>query len=296
MVFRGSGANWRTLEAIRECTGVPLLSRLGSELSGYKDKGLVGMGTLSEGLETNPLHYALFSDRLWTREDISVREWLGKYARQRYGFAPKAVVKALEVLSSSIYNPVRSQEGCTESIICARPSWNVRKASTWSSGERYYHLGDIVKAARGYLKAANDQPNLVKKETFRYDLVDVVRQSLADAAFYQLQQVRSAFDSGDLAAYRKQVKRFLSLISDMDALLATDSQFLLGTWQKRALDWGDSRQEKALMDKSAKMLITTWIDQVPRSLNDYSNRQWAGLVSDFYLPRWKNFLNFRWMS
>ena len=47
--------------------GVPLLSRLGSELSGYKDKGLVGMGTLSDGLETNPLHYALFSDRLWTR-------------------------------------------------------------------------------------------------------------------------------------------------------------------------------------------------------------------------------------
>ena len=273
--------------------GVPLLSRLGSELSGYKDKGLVGMGTLSEGLETNPLHYALFSDRLWTREDISVREWLGKYARQRYGFVPKAVVKALEVLSSSIYNPVRSQEGCTESIICARPSWNVRKASTWSSGERYYHLGDIVKAARGYLKAANDQPNLVKKEPFRYDLVDVVRQALADAAFYQLQQVRSAFDSGDLAAYRKQVKRFLSLISDMDALLATDSQFLLGTWQKRALDWGDSRQEKALMDKSAKMLITTWIDQVPRSLNDYSNRQWAGLVSDFYLPRWKNFFEFQ---
>ena len=80
---------------------VPLLSRLGSELSGYKDKGLVGMGTLSEGLETNPLHYALFSDRVWAREDISVREWLGKYARQRYGFVPKAVVKALEVLSSS---------------------------------------------------------------------------------------------------------------------------------------------------------------------------------------------------
>lgn len=158
-----TGELWRQYGNVR---GVPLLSRLGSELSGYKDKGLVGMGTLSEGLETNPLHYALFSDRLWTREDISVREWLGKYARQRYGSAPKAVVKALEVLSSSIYNPVRSQEGCTESIICARPSWNVRKASTWSSGERYYHLGDIVKAARGYLKAANDQPNLVKRRRF----------------------------------------------------------------------------------------------------------------------------------
>ena len=41
------------------------------------------------------------------------------------------------------------------------------------------------------------------------------------------------------------------------------------------------------------MLITTWIDQVPRSLNDYSNRKWAGLVSDFYLPRWKNFFEFQ---
>lgn len=269
--------------------GIPLLSRLGSDLAGYRDTGLVGMGVLSEGLETNPLHYSLFSERLWAEEDIPVREWLRKYARQRYGSAPAAIVQALEILSSTIYNPVRSQEGCTESIICARPSWEVRKASTWSSGERYYHLGDIVKAARGYLKAANDHPDLVKEKTFRYDLVDVIRQALADAAFYQLQRVRSAFGSKDAAEYKKQVKIFLSLVSDMDTLLATDSQFLLGTWQRKALAWGSSRQEKSLMDKSAKMLITTWIGKVPNSLNDYSNRQWAGLVSDFYLPRWRNF-------
>lgn len=269
--------------------GIPLLSRLGSDLAGYRDKGLVGMGVLSEGLETNPLHYSLFSERLWIEDDIPVRKWLRKYARQRYGSAPAAVVQALEILSSTIYNPVRSQEGCTESIICARPSWDVRKASTWSSGERYYHLSDIVKAARGYLKAANDHPALVKEKTFRYDLVDVIRQVLADAAFYQLQRVKNAFDSKDAAEYKKQVKIFLSLVSDMDTLLATDSQFLLGTWQRKALEWGSSRQEKSLMDKSAKMLITTWIGKVPNSLNDYSNRQWAGLVSDFYLPRWKNF-------
>ncbi len=66
------------------------------------------------------------------------------------------------------------------------------------------------------MKAANDQPSLVKEETFRYDLVDVVRQALADAAFYQLQRVRSAFDAGDVPAYRKQVKLFpaLSLVSE----------------------------------------------------------------------------------
>lgn len=269
--------------------GIPLLSRLGSDLSAHMDKGLTGMGVLSEGLETNPLHYALFCDRLWTLEDIPVKEWLRQYALQRYGKAPESVVHALGVLSSSIYSTVRSQEGCTESIVCARPAWNVRKASTWSSGERYYRLGDIVSAARDYLKAANEQPSLVKEETFRYDLVDLVRQVLADAAFYQLQRVRAAFDARDVTGYKKQVQVFLSLITDMDAVLATDRQFLLGTWQEKALNWGETRQEKALMDRSAKMLLTTWIDQAPRALNDYSNRQWAGLVADFYLPRWKNF-------
>lgn len=201
------------------------------------------MGVLSEGLETNPLHYALFCDRLWTLEDIPVKEWLRQYALQRYGKAPESVVHALGVLSSSIYSPVRSQEGCTESIVCARPAWNVRKASTWSSGERYYRLGDIVSAARDYLKAANEQPSLVKEETFRYDLVDLVRQVLADAAFYQLQRVRAAFDARDVTGYKKQVQVFLSLITDMDAVLATDRQFLLGTWQEKALNWGNQPGE-----------------------------------------------------
>lgn len=269
--------------------GIPLLSRLGSDLASYKDKGLIGMGLLSEGLETNPLHYALFCDRLWTNEDIPVHDWLRKYARQRYGVDPERLVQALEVLASSIYTPARMQEGCTESIVCARPSWNVRKASTWSSGERYYHLSDIVKAARGYLAVANEHRFLLKQETFHYDLVDVVRQVLADAAFYQLQRTKAAFDEKNIGEYQAQVRAFLSLMEDMDALLATDRQFLLGTWQKKALDWGKTKQEKNLMDKAAKRLISTWSDQAPQALNDYSNRQWAGLIADFYLPRWKKF-------
>lgn len=269
--------------------GVPLLSRLGSDLAQYEDKGLVGMGTLSEGLETNPLHYALFCDRLWTKQDIPVGEWLKKYAMQRYGAAPEVLVQALETLSNSIYNPVRPQEGCTESIICGRPSWDIRKASTWSSATRYYQLNDVLQAARGYLKAANVHPALLEEETFRYDLVDVVRQVFADAALYQLQRVKDAFDAGNVPEYKKQVRVFLSFLSDMDALLATDQQFLLGTWQSKALNLGKTAKEKALMDRAAKMQVTTWIDKAPQGLNDYSNRQWAGLVADFYLPRWRNF-------
>ncbi len=269
--------------------GLPLLSRLGTDLKAYDDKGLQGMGTLSEGLETNPLHYALFCDRLWTRDDIELGPWLKKYATQRYGVAPKEVVEALEVLSQSIYAPVRVQEGCMESIICGRPDWGIRKASTWASSDRYYKLSDVVKAGRLFLAAANAHPELMKTATFHYDLVDMVRQVLADTAYYQLQRVKLAFDERNAGAYKKEVNAFLSIIKDMDELLATDKQFLLGTWQKRALAMGTTKAEKALMDRSAKMIVTTWIARAPEGLNDYSNRQWAGLVKDFYLPRWEKF-------
>ena len=59
--------------------------------------------------------------------------------------APSGTARTLaEILSSSIYNPARSQEGCTESIICARPSWDVRKASTLS----LIHILSAKKASR----------------------------------------------------------------------------------------------------------------------------------------------------
>ncbi|MCK5922570.1 MAG: alpha-N-acetylglucosaminidase C-terminal domain-containing protein, partial [Methylococcales bacterium] len=35
-------------------------------------------------------------------------------------------------------------------------------------------------------------------------------------------------------------------------------------------------------------LITTWSNQ-PDALDDYSHRQWAGLMKDYYLPRWQAF-------
>ncbi|MEG2969842.1 MAG: alpha-N-acetylglucosaminidase [Akkermansia sp.] len=269
--------------------GLPLLSQLGSQLSEYQSQGLIGMGTLSEGLETNPLHYSLFSDRLWTTDDIPLDSWLKDYAIQRYGSAPDSIVEALKSLSTSIYSPVRDQEGCTESIICGRPSWDIRKASTWSSGEHYYELSDIIKAAQGYLDAANAHPELLKQATFHYDFVDIMRQVLADAAFYQLQATRDAYDMKDEKAFKENVRFFLSLITDMDDILGTDEQFLLGTWQTKALNKGQTPQEKESMDRAAKMMITTWIAKAPQALNDYSNRQWSGLVNDFYLPRWKNF-------
>src|SRR5262249_8119673 len=80
----------------------------------------------------------------------------------------------------------------------------------------------------------------------------------------------------------------LQLISDMDALLATRKDFLLGPWIADARNCGGTPGEKALYERNARDLITLWGD-ANSPLHEYANRQWSGLLNDFYLPRWQQF-------
>ena len=50
----------------------------------------------------------------------------------------------------------------------------------------------------------------------------------------------------------------LSLLNDLDMLLASDSHFLLGTWIQAARANGVTDQEKDLMEFNARNQITLW--------------------------------------
>lgn len=53
---------------------------------------------------------------------------------------------------------------------------------------------------------------------------------------------------------------------------------------------------KKLYEINAKSLITTWGSYKQcetGGLRDYSNRQWSGLVGDFYKPRWERWITNR---
>lgn len=68
----------------------------------------------------------------------------------------------------------------------------------------------------------------------RYDLVDMTRQSLSKLANQIYLDAVSAFQDKDLQALRSNSQKFLELIVDIDELLATDDNFLLGTWLESA--------------------------------------------------------------
>ncbi|MGW7516883.1 alpha-N-acetylglucosaminidase [Streptomyces sp. NPDC054796] len=51
--------------------------------------------------------------------------------------------------------------------------------------------------------------------------------------------------------------------------------------------------ERAALERTARVLITTWADRPaadPGRLANYANRDWHGLIGDFHLPQWRAYL------
>ncbi|MBO5684288.1 MAG: alpha-N-acetylglucosaminidase C-terminal domain-containing protein [Akkermansia sp.] len=263
--------------------GVELLENM----KGYPG-GAVGIGLLSEGLETNPLYYALLTERLNTREQIDRDDFLKEYIRNRYGVSSRSIKRALNLLMESVYSPIRLQEGCQESILCARPSLTASKASTWSNAGDYYKHGHVLKAARLMLQAGKDH-KLDKLDTYRYDLADLCRQVLADRARVQLPKVNEAYQEKDLTAFRRESEAFLQIIRDTAEVLATSEHFLLGKYLEGAESkGGNSPTARRQMRNALLQLITTWTP-TNGMLNDYAHRQLSELMSEYYLKRWEAF-------
>ncbi len=81
----------------------------------------------------------------------------------------------------------------------------------------------------------------------------------------------------------------LDLISTLDNLLGTDVHFLLGPWIEDAKAFGTTSSEMVQNEQNARNQITMWGPS--GQILDYANKQWSGLVKDYYLPRWQLFVS-----
>jgi alpha-N-acetylglucosaminidase len=240
---------------------------------------LWGIGLTPEGIEENPALYQLLLDNIWRDSAIGLSSWLSDYTRQRYGVLNADADAAWKILAATVYKGGLG-EGGPESIIVARPTTDV-----WADRVRTkldYDPAALVKAWALLVRAAD---SLGAGDGFRYDLVDVTRQVLANYATPLQQRWVLAYLSHDLAAYEKYTAQFLELMDDLDVLLATRQEFLLGKWIGDARRCGETAAESDLYERNARDLITLWGDK-ESGLHEYACRQWAGLVRDFYKPRW----------
>lgn len=66
--------------------------------------------------------------------------------------------------------------------------------------------------------------------------------------------------------------------------MAGDVNFLLGTWVADAKGWGYNASQQDNRINNALNQITLWGPD--GEINDYAAKQWSGLVSAYYQPRW----------
>ncbi|WP_448633863.1 alpha-N-acetylglucosaminidase C-terminal domain-containing protein [Pedobacter panaciterrae] len=129
-----------------------------------------------------------------------------------------------------------------------------------------------------------------RNDCYQFDLVSIGTQVLANYASVVQQQFARDFKQKNITDFKQHTAEFMELIADMDQLMGTRRELLLGKWLNDAKKWGANTAESRLYEKNARDLITLWGGK-DAVLHEYANKQWSGLFNGFYGKRWKMFIS-----
>ncbi|MEV6203467.1 alpha-N-acetylglucosaminidase [Streptomyces sp. NPDC051771] len=256
-----------------------------------RDSALQGIAFLPEATAANPVAFTLFTELAWRDAPVDHAGWFAQYAARRYGAPDPHAAKAWEWLRQGPYGTkANGWSESQDSLFTARPSLTVRTSASWGPKSMRYDAATVERALTELLQVA---PELRTTDAYRFDLVDTARQALTNRSRVLLPRIKAAYEAKDLAAFRARAAEWRASMTLLDAVLATDRRFLLGPWLEDARSWARSDQERAVLEFDARSLITTWGHRAgsEAGLHDYANREWSGLVSGFYAPRWSAYLD-----
>ncbi len=258
---------------------------------------IVGTALFTEGLDTNPFAFDLYTEMAWHSEPVDLAAWTGQYASRRYGKEDVHASRAWKILLNTAYgyragtaSGSGELDAAHDSLFDSQPSLTSLHAATWSPDRLHYRPEDLRPALTELLQVS---PELRTSETYRYDLVDVTRQVLANESRSMLPKIRAAYESGDRPAFVTLTHQWLARMQSMDTLLQTNQYFLLGRWLQFVPPWASSPKELEQLNYDARSILTTWGDRTASEagLHEYANKDWAGLTAGYYMPRWKMYFD-----
>ena len=265
------------------------LQRLGSTNS-----NMAGTAVFTEGMDTNPFAFDLFTEMAWRKDPVDTAAWTADYVRRRYGAADPHALAAWKMLLNTAYdiridavNFNSERDAAQESLFNAQPSLSAKSASHWSPEAMRYDAEEFKRVLPEMLRVARE---LRASETYAYDLVDIARQTLANESRLLLPRIKAAVEAKERAQFHNLTQRWLHLMDLQDQLLASSRFFLVGTWLGFVPPWASSPEEAALLNYDARSILTTWGDRKASEgadLHDYGNKDWAGLTRDYYRLRWQ---------
>jgi alpha-N-acetylglucosaminidase len=287
--YEGTPFIWATVTNFGERPGLyGKLQRMADEVHRASENDYMkGVGILPEGIYNNPVVWDLMLELPWHSERVDVSKWIGGYIASRYGRHDERLVEAWRIFLETVYaSDFGYQEGPPENILCARPGFEVTSVSTWGRIAKKYDTGKFADGVRLFASAHADFKD---SETYRIDLVDMLRQTIADRADGVFTKLMAAYDKKDKATFDECALEFLSLHDTGNRLLATEPFFRVDTYQRQALESGNTLAEKDNNLLCAMMLVTYWggSDTAQDYLHDYAYKEWSGMMDKFYKKRWE---------
>ncbi|MEP6989716.1 MAG: alpha-N-acetylglucosaminidase [bacterium] len=247
---------------------------------------LTGLGMMMEGLGTNPIVPDFVMDQTWRDRVPSIDEWTQAYVTRRYGVANASAWSAWRQLLATAYRSAPQ----TGNFLAERPQFYKKGSAYRSEPVAPYDNALLVAALDTLLSAA---PTLGHNDAYRYDVVNITRQVLGQLAVPLVNDVQAAFTQKDTVALKRSEQHVLTLLTDIDGLVGTRPEFLLGRWIADATRWGTNGRERKLYEWNARNLITLWGTKCTEGQNDdlnlYAYKEWQGMFSSYFRPRWQEF-------
>jgi alpha-N-acetylglucosaminidase len=205
---------------------------------------------------------------------------------RRYGADDAAAWSAWQALLATAFR----SSAQTGNFLAERPQFYKAGTAYRSEPVAPYDVHLLAGALDSLLAAA---PALGRNDNYRYDVVNLTRQVLGQLAIPFVSQVQDAYTRGDRAALDTAAARVTRLLGDLDTLVATRQEFLLGRWIGDAKRWGRTDAERRLYEWNARNIISLWGTKCTEGQNDdlnlYAFKEWAGMFSSYFLPRWREF-------
>jgi alpha-N-acetylglucosaminidase len=247
---------------------------------------LVGLGMMMEGLGTNPIVPDFVMDQVWRAGVPDVDAWTRAYVARRYGRFDASAWSAWQLLLATAFRSAAQ----TGDFLAERPQFYMKGRAYRTEPIAPYDDATLARALDSLLAAA---PVLGGSDAYRYDVVNLTRQVIGQRGLPLVNQVQDAYERKDRPGLLAAEQRVDALLRDLDRLVATRPEFLLGRWIADAKRWGTTDAERRLYEWNARNIITLWGTKCTEGENDdlnlYAFKEWQGMFTSYFLPRWDAF-------
>ncbi|CAG8940203.1 unnamed protein product [Penicillium salamii] len=259
---------------------------------------MVGYGLTMEGQEGNEIIYDLLLDQAWSESPLDTQQYFKEWVRSRYSGQskiPNGLYVAWDLMRQTVYNNTNlTTLAVAKSIADIEPRlWNLADVVGTHGTTVNYDPSVLVQAWRSLYQATSEEPELWSNPAYQHDLVDVTRQVMDNEFITLYSNLVKSYNESHSAepSFARQGDNLVQLLTDLDAVLLTNRNFRLSTWIDSARAWAhENRTEEAYFEYNARNQVTLWGPN--GEISDYASKQWGGLMSSYYVPRWRMFVDY----